>query len=406
MNRIQCQVGQEDSLKWNQGYMKEKLLQDFIKLVSSRTGLCVREADQGTFRIKLLKRIKFLNSSAQDYYGLLDNNSPEGRVEWSELASQLTTGESYFLRDKEQFSLLRNRILPELIERRGRERLLRIWSAGCASGEEPYSIAILLNELLPSREEWRILILGSDMNQHALDKAKKGLYTEWSFRQTLPDLRDRYFTGRKDSWEIDGNIRTMVTFSPCNLVSDPFPSRSNELHDMDLILCRNVFIYFDPETVARVTGKFADTLNEGGYLLTGHGELHPESMRRLRSRIWGNQVIYQKVSEPGLMDVVPVSKEVKRSFPKGGKTVRGAALSGKAADPVKSVYTGAVQKAKDAVIADTESLEARLLMARDFANRGEYDPCDPLLPGGGGDRDGLTPPIFYPCPDSRINRKK
>jgi len=353
--------------------MKEKLLQDFIKLVSLRTGLCIREADQGTFRIKLLKRIKFLNSSAQDYYGLLDNNSPEGRVEWSELASQLTTGESYFFRDKEQFSLLRNRILPELIEKRRRERLLRIWSAGSASGEEPYSIAILLNELLPSREEWRILILGSDMNQHALDKAKKGLYTEWSFRQTLPDLRDRYFTERKDGWEIDGNIRAMVTFSPCNLVSDPFPSRSNELHDMDLILCRNVFIYFDPETVALVAEKFADTLYKGGYLLTGHGELHPDSMKRLRTRIWDNQVIFQRVSEPGLMDVVPVSRGERGTFPKGDKTVRDAALSGKTAGPLKSVSPGAVQNAKKAVIAVQEGFEARLLMARDSANRGEYD---------------------------------
>jgi len=328
----------------------------------------------------------------RDYLKLLGSNVSAAMHEWNELASLLTTGESYFFRDSGQFALLRNRILPELVERNRNLRRLRIWSAGCASGEEPYSISILLNELIRSGEGWRILILGSDINRQAIHKAKNGLYTAWSFRQVEPALRDTYFALRKTNWEIDGKIRARVNFTQCNLVSDPFPSRSNEMHDMDLILCRNVFIYFDPETVARVVDKFTETLNDGGYLLTGHGELPRTALKGLRTRLLDNQMIFQKVSGAGAGDLDSVESSgvpeagisVRKSneafpFPKtktagiGRAATRGIKPAGKTADPVKPVSSGAVQKKAIVVVPEPEGFGALLLMAGDFANRGEYD---------------------------------
>jgi len=143
-----------------------------IRLVSLHTGLCVRNQDHEKLWEKIIKRMRSLSMTESDYLKLLGNNVSAAMHEWNELASLLTTGESYFFRDSGQFALLRNRILPELVERNRNLRRLRIWSAGCASCEEPYSISILLNELIRSGEGWRILILGSDINRQAIHRRK------------------------------------------------------------------------------------------------------------------------------------------------------------------------------------------------------------------------------------------
>ncbi len=276
--------------------MTDSLLHDFIKLVAMRTGLCTREKDQPAFRNKLLERIRSFHGSPLDYYQQLTLDTPQSHREWNLLTELLTTGESYFFRDRNQFQLLRNQILPELIERRSQQRQLRIWSAGCSSGEEPYSLAIVLHELLPRRKEWQIFVLGTDLQEQAVQQARKGLYTPWSFRMVDPALKSRYFSPQHEYWKIDDAIRSMVTFSSCNLVKERFPDCSRELHDMDLIICRNVFIYFTPQAVSQVAGKFSETLNEGGYLMTGHGELHLQSVQHLKTKMCGEQVIFQKRS--------------------------------------------------------------------------------------------------------------
>lgn len=345
------------------------LLQDFVELVATHTGLSIRERDQAAFGNKINERIKRHRGSEWEYYRLLQHHEPESAREWSALAALLTTGESYFFRDREQFALLRNRILPELIKR-GKRRPLRIWSAGCSSGEEPYSIAVVLKQLLPPGDDRRIVILGTDINDKALEQARKGIYSEWSFRQTEPELRSRFFSKRDDCWEIDEDIRAMVTFGRCNLVMDTFPDPSRDLHEMDLILCRNVFIYFHPEAVGQVAGKFADTLKDGGYLLTGHGELHLQSLNRLKTRIFKEQVILEKVSEPG--------------SPRTGAPPEGSVPSGKpaAGRPAAGKYGPRPGAAKVAARrspasptppgAPRHDLEARLELARSRADLGDY----------------------------------
>ncbi len=275
--------------------MKETLIQDFIKLISSYTGLQIRMQDHEALCKKIWLRIKILKlNSPEAYYQLLKSNGQESEKEWQELDLQLTTVETYFFRDRGQFTLLRENILPELIEQRQQQRSLRIWSAGCSTGEEPYSLAILIKELVPNYQNWNIFILGTDLNMEVLEKAQRGIYNPWSFRMVDNNLKKNYFLPYKNELKIDETIRKMVTFHHGNLVHDFYPSSLHHIHSMDLIVCRNVFIYFDNLSIATVLKKFYHTLNPGGYLLTGHTELHGQDLGQLKSIIFPESVIYQR----------------------------------------------------------------------------------------------------------------
>lgn len=265
------------------------------ELVTAQTGLHIRPQDNKTFRKAIGLRMKLLKlTEPEEYYQFLKADSAESDLEWKELAAHLATGESYFFRDKGQFNLMKNWILPELIERNKSKRTLRIWSAGCSTGEEPYSLAMVIDELLPYRGDWNIFILGIDMNEEAIGKARRGIYRSWSFRTMEPDLQKRYFHKRQNEWELDERIRTMVTFHYGNLLKDTFPSNVTGIHNMDLIFCRNVFIYFDRNAVSVVLKKFVKALNEGGYLITGHAEIHAQSLGLLRARCFPESVVYQR----------------------------------------------------------------------------------------------------------------
>jgi chemotaxis protein methyltransferase CheR len=153
------------------------LLQWFIQLIASHTGLQIRAEETDKLRHTIQSRMADQQLiDLQTYYQLLASDTTAGRREWEELVLPLTIGESYFFRDSGQFSLLRQRVIPELIERNSATRSLRIWSAGCSTGEEPYSLAILVHELLPTRSHWNIVIVGTDVNKRALAAAQRGIY--------------------------------------------------------------------------------------------------------------------------------------------------------------------------------------------------------------------------------------
>ncbi len=171
---------------------------------------------------------------------------------------------------------------------------LRIWSAGCSTGEEPHSLAILVKELIPDLDKWDILILETDINQESIEKAKRGIYDSWSFRMLKPELQRGYFYQRKKNWEVDEQIRRMVTFRFGNLLKDRFPSPTSEIHNMDIILCRNVFIYFDSKAISVVLEKFHNTLRWGGYLIAGHTELHGQNLGQLQAKVFPESVVYQR----------------------------------------------------------------------------------------------------------------
>jgi chemotaxis protein methyltransferase CheR len=185
------------------------------------------------------------------------------------LASYLTVGETYFFREKKALDYLEQIYLPELIrKRKGKSQQLRIWSAGCATGEEPYSIAILLQKVIPDIKNWNITINATDINPTFIDKAKKGIYSNWSFRKTPESFKTNHFQKLdKNFYQINDSIKKMVTFSFLNLASDNYPSPKNNTSNFDIILCRNVLIYFSAEGIKTVTSKFYESLIKQGILL-------------------------------------------------------------------------------------------------------------------------------------------
>jgi len=276
-----------------------------IQQLAHAVGLRLRDQDVEPLSRWAAARAHALALPTMDQYAdfLAADSAAAGR-ERELLTVQFSTGESYFLRDQGQFELLAQTILPQLLERRAQERTLRLWSAGCAAGEEAYSLAMLVDELAPRLSGWNITLLGTDINTLALQKARRGVYGDWSFRALDDERKQRYFQRRGQRWRIDQRLRNMVTFRSGDLVRDHFPDASADLADFDLILCRNVLIYLDAHAVARITAKFAATLADGGFLLTGHSELFGHDIAPLRVRMYAQSAVCQKLAPP-VVDASP-----------------------------------------------------------------------------------------------------
>ena len=191
------------------------------------------------------------------------------RSEIQSLAAYLTVGETYFFRHIEHFELLRDIVIPRLVKERwfGR-RELRFWSAGCCTGEEPYTLATYVHDCIPNAQDWDITILGSDINTRFLRKAQEAEYSEWSLRSTPEVLRRRYFNQRrKGRFALVPRIRRMVRFGYLNLADSTYPSVAGETQSMDVILLRNVLIYFTEEQAHNVLRRMHDALAPGGVLI-------------------------------------------------------------------------------------------------------------------------------------------
>lgn len=180
----------------------------------------------------------------------------------------MTTNESSFFRDKTPFERLKSSVLPRLMAARADTKRLSIWCAACATGQEPYSIAILLKEMEAQLRGWRIDILGTDISSAVLEKAKAGLYTQFEVQRGLPIQRlVRYFTQEGESWRLDASIRAMVQYRVFNLL-DEFSA----LGTFDIVFCRNVLIYFDRDTKANVLNRLSKVLSGDGCLALGAAE--------------------------------------------------------------------------------------------------------------------------------------
>jgi chemotaxis protein methyltransferase CheR len=212
------------------------------------------------------------------------------------LASHLTVGETYFFRERQSFDILEARVLPELInKRRDAERRLRIWSAGCCTGEEPYSIAILLKRMLPDLGDWQITILATDINPQFLKKAADGIYNEWSFRGVPAELKTKYFAKRHSGgFEILPEIKKMVTFCYLNLMEDSYPSLLNNTNAMDIIFCRNVLMYFGSERARQVVRKLHLSLMDGGWLIVSPCETSHVLFAQFATVTLPGAILYRK----------------------------------------------------------------------------------------------------------------
>ncbi len=279
-----------------------KKFRDFVRL---RTGIFFHDAKkQDLMRIIQRKTAESGFPHIRDYYKAL--HSPESDPLLDErLINAVTIGETYFFRYKEQWRLLESSLLPELVVRKREQgsRQIRIWSAGCSTGEEPYSLAITLMELLGEVQDWKIYIIATDINLASLQSARMGIYTKWSFRSTPPEKVVKYFKPMADKFQIIKPVRDRVVFNPLNLVADDYPSIGHGIHDMDFILCRNVLIYFDEDRIREISHRFCDTLVEGGYLLLGHSEPTHLVSKRLRQVNDRGLIFFQR---PVATTVIPL----------------------------------------------------------------------------------------------------
>jgi chemotaxis protein methyltransferase CheR len=184
------------------------------------------------------------------------------------IVEAMTTNETTFFRDIKPFDAIRRRLLPDVIEANRSRRVLTIWSAACSTGQEPYSLAMMIKEHFPELAGWRIRILATDINEEVLTRAQTGVYSQLEVGRGLPaSYLVKYFTRRGGHWEVSPQLRSMVEFRPLNLAA-PWPT----IPPLDLMLLRNVLIYFDASTKRAIMGRVLGLLRPTGYLLMGASE--------------------------------------------------------------------------------------------------------------------------------------
>lgn len=230
--------------------------------------------------------------SYREYYQFLKFNRKREQ-ELEEIMDLLTTNETYFFREAYQLSAFTDEILPELCKRKqkaGQPQRLRIWSAGCSTGEEPYTIAMLLLEQY-GLKGWQLEIIGTDISQRVLQLARRGVYGRSSFRMTDDYYLLKYFEPQDGGFRINDQVRKLVAISHLNLQDY---SRMAMLGSFDLIFCRNVIIYFDQPAKKRVIESFHGVLQAGGFLLLGHSESLMNITTLFSLRHFKNDMVYQK----------------------------------------------------------------------------------------------------------------
>lgn len=267
-----------------------RLLRD---LIYSHCGLFFDTDFKYLLEKRLSKRLSGLQlPNFTEYYHFLKYGRKRDQ-ELSDIMDVLTTNETYFFRESFQLKAFTEEILPELClrkEQRG-DRSLRVWSAGCSTGEEPYTIAMLLLDL-GCFDNWRIEIIGTDISQRVLQHARKAVYGRTSFRATEQHYIERYFQEFEESTcKISDKVRELVTISHMNLLDQ---SRLALLGTIDVVFCRNVIIYFDQVAKKKVVQSFYKTLAPGGYLLLGHSESLLNISTDFCLKHLRNDLVYQK----------------------------------------------------------------------------------------------------------------
>jgi chemotaxis protein methyltransferase CheR len=242
--------------------------QELQRIFNEAAGLSFDDTALPLFQRRLAARLPLHDlESFRDYARLLQFGAP-AEAELTAALDLLTSGETYFFRHKEQLSLLSETILPALAEANAASRRLGIWSAGCSSGEEAYTMAILLHES-GLFDGWNVRIFASDLSHERIEHARQGCYFKGAFRSTDERILKTYFQESGRIWQVHEDLRRLCQFTPLNLLGrnpDAFVGR------MDVILCRNVLIYLDESARERVIENLYERLTPGGYLLLGHSE--------------------------------------------------------------------------------------------------------------------------------------
>ncbi len=391
--------------------ISDALLNKFSNFIENSIGLHFKKNRRRDLESKIGYVVKeFDFDSAESCIDWL-MSSPLSRSQIEILASCLTIGETYFFREKKSFDTLENNILRELIQsRRKNEKRLRIWSAGCATGEEAYSIAILLSKMIPDIEDWNITILAADINPRFLQKALDGLYNKWSFRGVPPEIIERYFEFTKEEcYKILPQIKGLVKFTYLNLVEDVYPSLINDTNAMDIIFCRNVLMYFNLEHQIKVANSLYHSLVQGGWLVVSPSEASHSIFSQFYAVNFPGVILYRKdqykkfrhkahpkhnfeltvpsPAPPTMFDLslkvqsnvsLPTQTEFTRLSDASQKKQREPAPS--SPEPRVTAYEKALELFEKGCYAETtenlvghtqDNLKAIALLARSFANQGK-----------------------------------
>jgi chemotaxis protein methyltransferase CheR len=276
-------------------------------------------------------------TAAAAEFGLADGAScadwllsaPLTRPQLNALARHLTIGETYFFRERKTFDALAEHILPELLRhRRGGGQRLRLWSAACSTGEEAYSLAILVQQVLPDWRDWDVTILATDINERSLQKAIAGVYGEWSFRESPPGFKARHFTPTPDGrFTIVPEIRNCVSFAHMNLAQDCFPSLPTDTEAMDVILCRNLLIYFTASHARKLVENLRRALADGGWLAVSPSECSQALFSRFAAVNFPGSILYRKGQVEERSPTAPASFDAiaERPAPVSGRITQRAA---------------------------------------------------------------------------------
>ncbi len=242
-----------------------RLLRDLINV---HCGLHFDDSAIFVFERRLSERLAALElSTFDDYYKYLRFNV-NGMRELEEAVEALTTKETYFFRQEYQLRAFQNELLPRLARSNAASRQVSVWSAGCSTGEEAYTIAILMLES-GALYNWDVRVIGSDLSRNSVATARRGVYRGASFRTLSDEMLNRYFIPIEGGYQIVDSVRRMCHFGQLNLLDS---LRASNVGRVDVIFCRNVLIYFDEETKKRVIDTLYQRLVPGGYLLLGHSE--------------------------------------------------------------------------------------------------------------------------------------
>ncbi|MHB8501950.1 MAG: CheR family methyltransferase [Candidatus Acidiferrales bacterium] len=267
--------------------LSEHELSEIRMLIEERTGICFDESRERFFsgRVKEHLRAKGLERGTELLRAMRKSN-----VEYEALLEGLLTQETSFFRYPSVYEAFEKRVLPELHIKKfwKNPRTLRIWSAGCSTGEEPYSIAITIADSLSFSDSWNVEILATDVGRLALKRAERGVYSGRSLASVNPQQLEAHFTQVHGGHQVKPRLRKLVTFVQMNLASAVYVGR------MDMIFCMNVLIYFSEERRRTLVQRFYDTLEPGGYLFLGHSESISKMPVKFQAIVLNDCILYRK----------------------------------------------------------------------------------------------------------------
>jgi len=265
----------------------EHELNEIRMLIEERTGICFDESRERFFSASVREHLRAKGMErGTDLLRLMRKSN----LEYEALLERLLTQETSFFRYPGVYEAFEKRVLPELHVKKfwKNPRTLRIWSAGCATGEEPYSIAMTIADSLSFADSWNVEILATDVGRHALKHAERGIYKGRSIASVKEKQLANHFSGVNSGYQVKPRLRKMVSFAQMNLASAVYVGR------MDVIFCMNVLIYFSEERRHSLVQRFYDTLEPGGYLFLGHSESISKMPVKFQAIVLNDCILYRK----------------------------------------------------------------------------------------------------------------